>query len=172
MLSTICRIKLVQDSRLKVTLGKTTFRDNTKMDMACNNTFSVRFRQMQEPNTRRSVIQCNRLMMSYINSRPLKMKSNVVIIINQVSRRNSLFLTYLGNLEMPPFSSLNADVIPTSSFLESLETYQPKFDPELIKEIWKSIGMQTSDERLFKLGSAMLEIQMLKIIQELRTVAP
>ena len=73
---------------------------------------------------------------------------------------------------MPPFSSLNADVIPTSSFLESLETYQPKFDPELIKEIWKSIGMQTSDERLFKLGSAMLEIQMLKIIQELRTVAP
>jgi hypothetical protein len=42
----------------------------------------------------------------------------------------------------------------------------------LIKEIWKTIGLQTSDERLFKLGSAMLEIQMLKIIQELRAVAP
>lgn len=73
---------------------------------------------------------------------------------------------------MPPFSSLNADVIPTPRFIETLETHQPKFDPELIKEIWKTIGLQTSDERLFKLGSAMLEIQMLKIIQELRAVAP
>jgi hypothetical protein len=73
---------------------------------------------------------------------------------------------------MPPFSSLNADVIPTPRFIETLETHQPKFDPELIKEIWKTIGLQTSDERLFKFGSAMLEIQMLKIIQELRAVAP
>ena len=78
----------------------------------------------------------------------------------------------LGNLDLPPFSSLNADVIPKASFLESLDKHQPKFDPELIKEIWKTVGVQTSDERLFKLASSMLEVQMLKIITELRAVAP
>jgi len=49
-------------------------------------------------------------------------------------------------------------VIPKQQFLESLEKHQPKFDPELIKEVWKTIGLQTTDERLYKLGSAMLEI--------------
>ena len=32
--------------------------------------------------------------------------------------------------------------------------------------------MQTSDERLFKLASALLEVQMLKVITELKSVAP
>lgn len=91
-----------------------------------------------------------------ISSHPSRTRSKGVIITSQVSKLSKLICK--GNLEMPPFSSLNADVIPTPRFIESLETHQPKFDPELIKEIWKTIGLQTSDERLFKLGSAMLEI--------------
>jgi ribosomal protein L12E/L44/L45/RPP1/RPP2 len=63
-------------------------------------------------------------------------------------------------------------VIPKQTLLEQLDKHQPKFSPELIKEIWKTIGLQTSDERVVKLASAMLEVQMLKIIAELRAVAP
>ena len=75
-------------------------------------------------------------------------------------------------MDVPQFSTLNADVIPTPPFLEALDSHQPKFEPDLIKEIWRSIGLQTSDERVYKLASAMLEIQMLKIISEIRSVAP
>ena len=73
-------------------------------------------------------------------------------------------------MDVPQFSTLNDDVIPTPHFLEALESHQPKFDPDLIKEIWRSIGLQTSDDRLYKLASAMLEIQLLKIITEVRSV--
>ena len=75
-------------------------------------------------------------------------------------------------MDVPQFSTLNADVIPTPPFLEALDSHQPKFDPDLIKEIWKSIGLQTSDDRLYKLASSMLEIQLLKIITEIKSVAP
>ena len=63
-------------------------------------------------------------------------------------------------------------MIPKPKFLDSLEKHQSKFDTELVKELWKTIGLQTSDERVYKLASAMLEVQMLKVISELRAVAP
>lgn len=100
----------------------------------------------------------------------LKAKSSELNTTTNVSQTH--LYNEIGNLERPPFSSLNADVIPKPKFLESLEKHQPKFDTELIKELWKTIGLQTTDERIYKLGSAMLEVQMLKIISELRAVAP
>ena len=75
-------------------------------------------------------------------------------------------------LEVPPFSTLNSDVIPQPELLEQVDVHQAKFDPDLIKELWKTIGLQTSDERVLKTASALLEMQMLKIIQELKSVAP
>lgn len=55
--------------------------------------------------------------------------------------------------------------------MSSLDTYQAKIDPELIKEILKSQGVLTSDERVYKMMSAMLEIRLLDIIKEVRIVS-
>ena len=79
---------------------------------------------------------------------------------------------FLGKQEVPPFSTLNADIIPTPDLLASIEKHQAKIDPELVAEILKTVGMQSSDERVHKMISAMVEIQLLKIVQELKTVAP
>lgn len=67
-------------------------------------------------------------------------------------------------LELPQFSTLNQDVIPNPDLLAELDAHQPKFDIELIQEIFKTIGVQTIDERVLKFASALLEMQMLKII--------
>ena len=47
----------------------------------------------------------------------------------------------------------------------------PKIDPDLIREIWKTIGVKSCDERVYKVASVMMEQQMLKIIQELKLVS-
>lgn len=104
-------------------------------------------------------------------SRHSRPKSNVETTTKPVSSFLSK-LTLLGNLEIPPFSSLNTDVIPKSELLEAVDKHQPKIDTDLIKDIWRTIGLQTSDERIYKVASAMMEVQMLKIITELRAVAP
>ena len=43
--------------------------------------------------------------------------------------------------EVPPYSTLNADVIPREEFLDGLNKHMPKFDTELIKEVWRTIGV-------------------------------
>ena len=47
----------------------------------------------------------------------------------------------------------------------------PKIDPDLIREIWKTIGVKSCDERVYKVASVMMEQQMLRIIQELKLVS-
>ena len=71
---------------------------------------------------------------------------------------------------MPPFTTLNADVIPTQTLLDSIDKHQPKVPVELIEELWGTIGLQSSDQRLQKLAAAMLEMQMLKIINETKNL--
>jgi len=61
-------------------------------------------------------------------------------------------------------------VIPREDFLESIDKHMPKVDTELIKDIWRTIGLQTSDERVYKLASVLMESQMLKIISELKMI--
>jgi len=46
---------------------------------------------------------------------------------------------------MPPFTTLNADVIPTQTLLDSIDKHQPKVPVELIEELWGTIGLQSSD---------------------------
>jgi len=58
---------------------------------------------------------------------------------------------------VPTFSTLNADVIPREDYLDTLDKHMPKIDTELIKDIWHTIGLQSSDERLYKVASVMLE---------------
>ena len=77
----------------------------------------------------------------------------------------------LEGKEAPPFSTLNADVIPTENLRSSLNRHMPKIDPDLIREIWKTIGVKSCDERVYKVASVMMEQQMLKIIQELKLVS-
>lgn len=71
---------------------------------------------------------------------------------------------------MPTFSTLNADVIPREDYLDTLDKHMPKIDIDLIKDIWRSIGLQSSDERVYKVASVMLENQMIKVIGELKMI--
>ena len=80
-------------------------------------------------------------------------------------------LLVIENEKTPAYSTLNLDVLPQPSFVSSLDSYQAKIDPELIKEILKSQGVLTSDERVYKMMSAMLEIRLLDIIKEVRIVS-
>ena len=77
----------------------------------------------------------------------------------------------IENEKTPAYSTLNLDVLPQPSFVSSLDSYQAKIDPELIKEILKSQGVHTSDDRVYKVMSAMLEIKLLGIIKEVRIVS-
>ena len=72
--------------------------------------------------------------------------------------------------DVPNYSTLNADVIPREDFLGQLDKHMPKIDTELIKDIFKTIGVQSRDERVYKVASAMMEMQMLKIVSELKMV--
>lgn len=60
-------------------------------------------------------------------------------------------------------------MIPGEDLINSVERHVPKIDPELIKDIWRTIGVQSADERVYKVASAMMEIQMLKIVNELKS---
>ena len=62
-------------------------------------------------------------------------------------------------------------MIPTEPFIDTVEKHMPKVDPDLIKDIWKTIGVQSSDEREYKVASAMMEAQLLKIVGELKSVS-
>jgi len=44
-------------------------------------------------------------------------------------------------MEVPPYSTLNADVIPTKDFVESIDKHVSKIDTDLIRDIWKTIGV-------------------------------
>jgi len=72
---------------------------------------------------------------------------------------------------VPAYSTLNLDVLPTATFLTSLDTYQPKIDTEMLKEIVKSAGMTTADERVYKMQAAMLEMKLLDLLKEVRNVS-
>ena len=76
-----------------------------------------------------------------------------MISISNVSEPNPA-----ESLEIPQFSTLNADVIPSASLLEHLEQHQPKVSPDLIKQIWQSQGVNVSDNRILTAASCMLEI--------------
>ncbi len=71
-------------------------------------------------------------------------------------------------MELPPFTTLNADVIPDQNLLESLDRHQPKLSTEVVEELWSTIGLKSQDTRLHKLASSMFEIQMLKIVNEMK----
>jgi len=71
---------------------------------------------------------------------------------------------------VPHYSTLNNDVIPQKKLLDQLDLYQPKFDTSLLKEILATVGMQSIDERTYKIISIMMEAQLLKILQEVRSV--
>ena len=101
-------------------------------------------------------------------SRPSHQKSSGETFTKGVSCRPGF--TLLENLEVPQFTTLNADVIPHSELLAELETYQPKIDPHLIEELWRSVGLQTSDKRLLAVASAMVEQKLLQIIGEVKCV--
>ena len=63
------------------------------------------------------------------------------------------------------------DVLPNPNFINSLDAYQAKIDPELLKEILRSSGVDTADDRVYKVMSAMLELKLLDIIKEVRIVS-
>lgn len=77
----------------------------------------------------------------------------------------------IENEKTPAYSTLNLDVLPSPSFVNSLDAYQAKIDPELIKEILRASGVHTADDRVYKVMSAMLEMRLLGIIKEVRIVS-
>lgn len=43
--------------------------------------------------------------------------------------------------DVPNYSTLNCDVIPGEELLGQLDKHMPKIDTELIKDIWRTIGV-------------------------------
>ena len=78
---------------------------------------------------------------------------------------------FLEQEKIPSYSTLNLDVIPKPDFIQSLEKYQAKIDPELMKEMLRGVGVQTSDDRVYKMMSAMVEAKLLSILKEVRIVS-
>jgi hypothetical protein len=39
--------------------------------------------------------------------------------------------------QQPAFSTLNMDVIPDKKYLSSIDSHQPKFDPDVLRELLK-----------------------------------
>jgi hypothetical protein len=66
--------------------------------------------------------------------------------------------------QQPAFSTLNLDVIPDKEYVSKLEAYQPKFDTDMLKELLKQTGLQSSDERVYKMISVMMEDKLCSII--------
>jgi hypothetical protein len=79
--------------------------------------------------------------------------------------------SFEGDTKVPAYSTLNLDVLPTPTFLQSLDNYQAKIDPELLKEMVKSAGMTTADERVYKMLAAMVEMKLLDLLKEVRNVS-
>mmetsp|Transcript_40694 Transcript_40694/g.29962 ORF Transcript_40694/g.29962 Transcript_40694/m.29962 type:complete len:87 (+) Transcript_40694:22-282(+) len=66
------------------------------------------------------------------------------------------------------YSTLNSEIIPDPGFLSALESYQPKFSLDLIRQLSAQVGLQSSDERVYKCLSAMIEIQLCKVLEEVK----
>ncbi len=74
-------------------------------------------------------------------------------------------------------STLNADIIPDHEFLDKIEGYQQKvyaspyllqFSLDLLQQLCASVGFQSTDERVYKLISIVAEIQLCKILAEVK----
>ena len=95
------------------------------------------------------------------NDKNITVKVRILLLTN--------FILEQGKI--PSYSTLNLDVIPRPDFIESLDNYQAKVDPELMKEMLKECGVCTSDERIYKMMSAMVESKLLKVLKEVRIVS-
>jgi hypothetical protein len=61
---------------------------------------------------------------------------------------------------------LNQDVIPDQEYLDHLSKYQTKFDTNLLRTLCKQAGLQSPDERVYKVISVMLELKLNEITKE------
>ena len=68
----------------------------------------------------------------------------------------------------PNKSSLNADTIPDTEYLNLLSKYHPKICSDLIKDIASTQGMISSDDKVYKTMSIAAERLILKILKQVR----
>jgi hypothetical protein len=73
-------------------------------------------------------------------------------------------------MEVPQFTTLNADTLPKGKLLEALDDHQPKFDSDLLEALLRESGAQICDARVLKVVSCMMESQMLKIVHEMKAL--
>jgi galactitol-specific phosphotransferase system IIC component len=62
------------------------------------------------------------------------------------------------------------DVIPDSEYLDQLDAYKAKFSTGLLKQITKQVGLDTVDERVYKIISIMMEDKLSQIVQEVKAM--
>lgn len=74
------------------------------------------------------------------------------------------------HVHQPQFSTLNMDVIPDNEYLKSLEHYEPQFDTAMLKELCKRAGMKTTDDRVYKMISVMMEDKLVTILDEVHAM--
>ena len=67
-------------------------------------------------------------------------------------------------------SSLSNDVVPDPEYLESLESYFPKFSPEIVKMLADKVGLNTNDERVYHIFSVAVEVFLNKLFNEIYDV--
>ena len=61
-------------------------------------------------------------------------------------------------------------MIPDRDFLTTIEDYQPKVSLELVERLMQQVGMHSSDQHVHKMISVMVEAQLCKILNEVKSV--
>ena len=62
------------------------------------------------------------------------------------------------------------DVIPDKKYIQAIEAHQAKFDIDVLKELLKQVGLNTKDERVYKIISVMMEDKLCAIIGEVQAM--
>eukprot|EP00345_Euplotes_harpa_P019133 CAMPEP_0168335676 /NCGR_PEP_ID=MMETSP0213-20121227/11060_1 /TAXON_ID=151035 /ORGANISM="Euplotes harpa, Strain FSP1.4" /LENGTH=130 /DNA_ID=CAMNT_0008340667 /DNA_START=134 /DNA_END=527 /DNA_ORIENTATION=+ len=84
--------------------------------------------------------------------------------------REPVLLMHREILAMEFNSSLSQDVIPDPELLEQLESYFPRFSPEIVRMIASKSGMSTEDNKVYNVLAIAVEIFMNKLLNEIYDV--
>ena len=63
---------------------------------------------------------------------------------------------------------LDPSLVPDREYLEQLESYQPRFDRDILTKLLQQVGMKSSDPRVYSLISMLLERKLHHIVQEVK----
>ena len=60
--------------------------------------------------------------------------------------------------------------MPDDEYTEKLESYQPRFDKDILAKLVEQVGLETPDSRVYSLMSIMLEKKLAQIMAEVQSM--